>query len=128
VLNPKTFGEHLKKRRHLLGQLQREAAAAIGVSMWTYLKWEDGRAAPSLRLIPKAMRYLGYDPTDAGWSYAAWVTAARRRLGISRLELASLLGLNVASVQQWEEGVCRPRPENQAALEQLLGKPADGRG
>jgi DNA-binding XRE family transcriptional regulator len=62
VLDPKTLGQHLRKRRWVLRHLQRQAAAQMGVSYWTYLKWENGQAFPSKDLIQRVIEYLGYHP------------------------------------------------------------------
>lgn len=59
VLSPKTLAQHLRKRRWVLRQLQRQAAAQMGVSYWAYLKWELGRALPSKSLMPRVIEYLG---------------------------------------------------------------------
>ena len=65
VVNPKTLGQHLRKRRWELRQLQREAAAEMGINTWTYLAWENGQVTPSMGLMPRIIQYLGYEPVDA---------------------------------------------------------------
>lgn len=47
---PQTLGEHLKKRRRDLGLLQREAAAALGIAIETYINWEKDRTRPTVAL------------------------------------------------------------------------------
>jgi len=40
--NPKTIGEHIRKRRMDLGLMQREVAKIIGVTESTIWNWENG--------------------------------------------------------------------------------------
>jgi DNA-binding XRE family transcriptional regulator len=60
--NPETLGEHLRKRRMELGLLQREAASILNVNAWTYLGWEHDRKKPTIRMLPRIIDFLGYDP------------------------------------------------------------------
>jgi transcriptional regulator with XRE-family HTH domain len=116
------LGQYLRKRRRELGQLQREAAAEIGVNPWTYLIWETGKTVPCLTYMPLVVRYLGRDPYGEPETFGAWVRASRRRLGLTRTALARRLELNPSTVKQWEKGECRPWRRNIVKLEAVLGK------
>ena len=41
---PKTLGEHLKKRRHELGLRQKDIAGRLQISQSTYITWETDQA------------------------------------------------------------------------------------
>ena len=46
----------------------------------------------------------------------------RKELGLSQMELASLVGVSLLTVQIWERGVSEPKPENREKLEQVLSE------
>lgn len=119
---PQTLGDHLKRYRRDRGQLQREAAVEIGVNIWTYMGWETDGVMPSVAHMPCVVEYLGYDPLEKAETFGAWLRAARRRHGMTRAELARRLGVNPSTVEQWEQGICRPRQTHMAGLEGLFGK------
>ena len=59
---PRTLGEHLRRRRHELGMFQKDVADRLGVNQWTLIGWEQNRKKPAVRLMPRIIRFLGYDP------------------------------------------------------------------
>ena len=61
-MNPKTIGEHLKKRRLELGLEQFQVAETVGVTWLSISNWERGICRPSKRTIPSLVTFLGYDP------------------------------------------------------------------
>jgi transcriptional regulator with XRE-family HTH domain len=108
---PRTVGEHLKRRRFDLGLRQKDVAREVGANFKTYENWERGRTEPEVRFFPAVIRFLGYDPSPVPVSLPDRIRAARRRKGISQLELARRLGLDPTTVQAWEGGtVRRPYP------------------
>jgi transcriptional regulator with XRE-family HTH domain len=46
TLQPKTLGEHLKKRRCELGLLQKDVAVRLGICHETYIHWEKDQTKP----------------------------------------------------------------------------------
>ena len=125
VLDPKTLGQHLRKRRWVLKQLQREAAAEIGVNKWTYMGWETNGVMPCVSLVPRVVKYLGYnpcEPTVPPSSFGGWLGATRRRFGLSREAIGDHLGVDKSTVGDWEEDVRMPSAENRERLEAILGK------
>jgi DNA-binding XRE family transcriptional regulator len=60
--NPQTPGQHLRARRHDLGQYLREAAIPLGVTPSTLMNWEKGHSKPEMQNWPAIIAYLGYDP------------------------------------------------------------------
>ena len=112
--------DHLKKRRILLGQLQCEAAAAMGVNVWTYMGWETKGVLPALSLFPRVIAYLGCDPLSKGKTLGATILAARRRLGFSRKKLAELIGVDPATLGKWEAGASMPPTNAMVRLTRFL--------
>ena len=62
--------------------------------------WETGRHRPSLRIIPRIVQFLGYLPYDTSeMALGERIVTARRCLGISREELAELLGVDESTLR-----------------------------
>jgi transcriptional regulator with XRE-family HTH domain len=59
---PKTIGEHLRKRRLELGIFQSKAACLLGVSTVTLSRWECDKVYPTWPQQPAVATYLGFDP------------------------------------------------------------------
>ena len=59
---PKTIGEHLRRRRLELGIFQSEAARKLGVSTVTLSRWECGKVYPTWPQQPAVAAYLGFNP------------------------------------------------------------------
>src|SRR5439155_24160307 len=57
---PQTLGEHLRRRRRLLGLFQREVATWIGVDALTVLNWERGKVVAQVHHLPRIHGFLGY--------------------------------------------------------------------
>jgi len=58
----RTYGDHIRAKRLDLGLLQMHVAEEIGVDECSIYNWESNRVAPSLRLIPRIIEFLGYVP------------------------------------------------------------------
>jgi transcriptional regulator with XRE-family HTH domain len=59
---PKTLGQHLRKKRFEMGMRQVESALKLGVTCKTLSDWETDRIYPSLTMQTRLVEYLGYDP------------------------------------------------------------------
>ena len=59
---PRTVGEHLKRRRLELHLFQSDLAKMFGVNEASVRNWEKNTYPPTERLIPGIVRWLGYDP------------------------------------------------------------------
>ena len=63
--NPRTLGEHIRKRRLDLGLTQKELASALGVDQWTVINWEVRGRTPAPQVMPRVVQFLGYLPDGA---------------------------------------------------------------
>lgn len=110
--NPKTLGEHIKRRRLDLGLLQREAAQQVGASHASLVNWEKGWREPELRFMPAIIHFLGYDPTasEPTSSIGERLKAIRRARGLSRQKLAELIGIDESTLWKWERRGEQTRP------------------
>ncbi len=57
-----TLGDHIRTVRLNRQQYQKDAAAAIGVSVESIIHWELGQTKVMIRHYPQIMAYLGYCP------------------------------------------------------------------
>jgi DNA-binding XRE family transcriptional regulator len=62
---PRTVGEHLKRRRLELHLFQSDLAKVLGVDVESIRKWEKDTYQPIKRLMLGIVKWLGYDPRKA---------------------------------------------------------------
>ena len=60
-----------------------------------YRHWEGRVATPGVRLLPRVVAVLGYDPVPMGDGLPSRLRALRRRLGLTQVEAAVQLGMSV---------------------------------
>jgi transcriptional regulator with XRE-family HTH domain len=128
---PKTLGEHLKKKRFQIGLRQDESAVKLEVSCKTLSDWETDRLYPSLPMQPRLVDYLGFDPfvdlalgkskgnETYGVAFLApdsKATTGQRirgwRIGLkkTRKQMAFDLGVSVKTLWGWENDLWLPGP------------------
>jgi transcriptional regulator with XRE-family HTH domain len=81
VAEPKTIGEHLRKKRVDMGLTNVQVARLLGVCYQTVERWEHGRCPMKSKHRAKVVAFLGYDP-DTGkpkpstwracWEFVSW--------------------------------------------------------
>lgn len=108
---PKTLGQHLKKRRMELGLFQRDLRTRFNLEKETYANWEKDRCHPVMRHWPGIIELLGYDPNPEPKTLGEKLLAYRRRHGLSRKALARQLGVDEATLWRWEVGLREPESE-----------------
>ena len=74
----------------------------------TILNWENGGATPSVRMLPRIIGFLGYDPYPEPRTLGEQIAAKRRQLGVSRKRAAKTLGVDEATLARWEKGTSHP--------------------
>ena len=99
---PRTLGEHLKKRRLILGLRQEDVALQLGVGPESVLHWEKGQTAPPISVIPRIIAFLGYEPYPAPETLSERMLAFRRRRGWSIEQAARDLGVDPGTWARWE--------------------------
>ena len=126
ALAPQTLGEHLKKRRHELGLLQRETAKRLRISHETYINWEKDRTRPYTPSWGRLIVFLGYDPSPAPRTLGESIAAKRREFGLTRKKLAALLGWDEGTVLRYERAEWQPNGERLQQLKVFLrSEPVD---
>ena len=102
---PTTIGEHIRKRRLILGLTQEDLATQLGVNSWTVGNWENDETKPVLRFIQRILELLGYAPEPPNpVTIAERLKAKRRELGWSQKEAARYLGVDPSTWSSWECG------------------------
>lgn len=100
---PKTLGEHVRKRRLELRLTQKGAGECLGVNVFTVLNWEKGKRKPPIEAIPRIIGFLGYDPFPKPTSHSEQLTALRRAMGWTVKEAARQLGIDPGTWSRWEK-------------------------
>jgi len=96
---------HLRYRRETLGLTRKEAARQIGVLGAAVGQWETGEHHPEAEYWPGIIRFIGYDPICSDPQTAPEKIAFLcRHKGVPRSGLATLLGIDKATVLSWEQG------------------------
>lgn len=119
---PKTLGDHIRRRRLMLAITQEEAAARLSVNAWTVHNWETGQRKPEIRFIPVLVEFLGYDPEPVDEeTLAGRLIAKRRELGLSQREAARSIQIDPGTWAGWELGARIARETHRRAVERFLG-------
>ena len=122
-----TFGDQLRQRRWALGLAQKDAARQINVTLATYRSWEVNRSEPSVKYIPWAISFLGYDWRRPPESFGEAVTRARTAQGMSLGNLADLLDLDESTIGDLETNRRVPTEHTKSVIGRWLVA-AGGRG
>jgi len=121
---PVTLGDHIRRRRLELGLEQRELARQLGADEMTVCNWEKGRTFPSIRFLPRIVRFLGYVPFRLdSLSVGERLRLTRMLLGLSQRELARKLGVDPSTVRKWEAGKSAPARHHVASIDEILKLP-----
>lgn len=123
IENPKTIGEHLKKRRLGLKLLQKDLASILGVTEDCITNWENNRNEPQISYHPKVISFLGYNPFPVeNETMGGRVRAYRIIHGLTQEDLAVIVGVNESTIFHWERGTNTPHPRKMKLLEEILNK------
>ena len=117
--NPRTLGEHLRKRRMERELLQREAAVELGCCHEAYLHWELDQTAPSARVYPAIITFLGYAPWPEPETLAEMLLAHRRIRGWTTRQAAKDFGVDPGTWERWEAGQLPQQRKHWTKLEQI---------
>ncbi len=102
---PQSLGEHIKRRRLMMGMTQEEAGERMGVTEFTVINWETGLRKPAVKHMPAIVRFVGYDPAPRlPVTIPERLAAKRRELGWSQKVAARRLGVDPCTWSSWEAG------------------------
>ena len=102
---PQTLGEHVKKKRLVMGLTQKETGHRLGVTQFTVINWENGLQNPAIQHVPAICHFLGYDPEPpTPKTLPERLAAKRRELGWTQQVAARTLGVDPCTWSNWEGG------------------------
>lgn len=122
-------GARLLEARERSGMTRAELARRLQTGWEVVAQWETGECQPRPRTIPAIAAAVGVPTTDLYPLALGEATLAERRVaaGLNQADIANALGVNRATISQWERGG-RPVPaRHRSAYRRLLGF-ADGEG
>jgi DNA-binding transcriptional regulator YiaG len=61
---PRTIGEHVKRKRLQKHLFQADLAKVIGVDVGSVRNWEQGVHKPAEASMPRIIAWLGYNPSS----------------------------------------------------------------
>ena len=118
---PRTLGEHIRKRRLELGLTQKEAARHLGThSPITVLNWEKEKTQPLVEVILRIIGFLGYNPFPEPRNLSDRLFAVRRAKGWSIKKAARQLGVDEGTWGEWERKGSIPWKRYRQKVEALL--------
>ncbi len=116
---PKTLGDHMKKRRYDLHLFQKQVACRLKVNEWTIVNWENHKIIPEVRYLPRIIEFLGFDPFPPPHTFGERIVTKRRVLGLSRKRL----GVDEGALARWERGAVLPRGKQCRRMQKFLSFP-----
>jgi transcriptional regulator with XRE-family HTH domain len=139
---PKTLGQHLRKKRFDSGMRQAQVAKRLDISDRTLSSWECDRIYPTWEYWPRIVAYLGYDPftepslgsrkcnETRGVAFSSLknpVTLGqklvKRRLETrkNRAQTARKMGVSLKTLTAWERDCRTPSTDSQERIIAFLG-------
>ena len=116
---PRSLGEHVRKRRLELRLSQKEVARRLGWSWRSVFNWENGKTNPAIESIPGIIGFLGYGPFPEPGSLSDQLIAVRRANGWTIKQAAAQLGVDEGTWARWEKtGI--PWKRHQAVVKAFL--------
>ena len=79
---PKTVGDHIRKKRFAAKMLQKEVAEQLGVNTTSVRSWEANIAEPEIRHTPAIIRFVGYNPLPTANTLAEQLVRQRTSPGL----------------------------------------------
>jgi transcriptional regulator with XRE-family HTH domain len=107
-IQPRTIGDHIRRRRLALKLLQKEVADQIGVEKTSVCNWEANTCQPGIHYMPAIIRFLGYNPLPEAKTLADRLMRHRTSFGLSQKELAAELAVDPGTLARWERGEREP--------------------
>lgn len=120
-------GARLVQARERLGLTRAQLARRVGTDWEVVAQWETGECQPRPRTISTIAAAVGMTAADL-YQLSGDATLAERRkaAGFNQTDIANALGVNRATISQWERGA-RPVPaRHRSSYNMLLGIGDDG--
>jgi len=120
-LEPRTLGEHIRKRRLGLGLNKKDTGRRLGVTAATITNWEKCETKPVVEHFPAILEFLGYSPFPEPQNVAEALAAKRRACGWTIRRAAAGIGVDPTSWGDWEHGKVILFRSHRKLVARLLG-------
>jgi transcriptional regulator with XRE-family HTH domain len=120
---PRTLGEHIKKRRLDLKLTLKETGKLFGTDEWSIINWEKARTVPKVYRLPTIIRFLGYNPLPEPRTVSERLVANRLERGWSRKAASRHLGIDISTLRDWEHGKVILFRKHRRLVAKVLGIP-----
>jgi DNA-binding XRE family transcriptional regulator len=107
-IEPKTIGDHIRRKRLSMKLLQTDLAERLGVKKTTIYTWEGNYATPEAKYVPAIINFLGYNPLPAARNWAERLVRHRITLGLTQRTSAQRIGVDQSTLARWERGEREP--------------------
>jgi transcriptional regulator with XRE-family HTH domain len=120
---PKTIGDHIRKKRLQLGLTQKQVGKLLRVTDFSIINWERGDFQPDRpTILRRIIEFLGFDPDPPlPKTLADRLRAKRREMGWGQRKLAKHLGVDGSTITRWEQGLPIGIHAHRTAVARLLG-------
>jgi len=105
---PKTIGDHIRRKRLQLKMFQKDVADQLGVHKTSVFNWEANTSQPDLRYVPAVLRFLGYNPLPDATSWGERLVRHRTSLGLTQTAAAAQIEVDQGTLARWERGERQP--------------------
>ena len=123
---PVTLGDHLRRRRLVLGLYQKDVAAQIGVTTSTIWNWENNWSSIALGYMPKVIKFLGYNPIPCPEDLMERLAWYKQVNGLSLELLGAEMNRDPEQLSDWLSGRHKPCRRNRKEVELFLSSHAQG--
>jgi len=107
-LEPKTVGDHIRRKRLSLKLVQTQVAERVGVGKSSLYNWESNAKQPEVRYMPAIIKFLGYNPLPPANTWAERLIRRRISLGLTQEESARQIRVDPGTLAHWERGEREP--------------------
>jgi len=120
---PRTLGEHIKRKRIDRRMSQAAVAQQLEVSEDCVCYWEQNRNHPRLYQYPAIIAFLGYYPFDHETeSFGGKVRKYKYEHGLNNEKLAKLLRVDEGTVANWERNKRLPLKRSMKNVLSVMSK------
>ena len=92
----------------------------MGVCEEALFKWEADTCEPHVRMYPKVIAFLGYEPWPMCSSLGERLLAERRRRGLSAKRAARYVGVEPTTFSKWENDLRIPARDHARRCDEFL--------
>ena len=126
---PKSFADHIRRKRRRLGMSRREISEQFGLVERNVRTWEDGSPLPNEETYLRLLDILDLDqeslppalirpsPTVLG----RHIRHRREVLAMTQQELADRLRVSINAIFQWEAGRALPKHSYRDRVSEFIG-------